>query len=91
MRARGERFTQRMYGLHGSLDGIALIVGVERVQKLALFANERELCRGRARVEAEEAVALIRRQVAARHDCRVVTGAEGFKVGFVFKERRQAL
>ena len=39
MRARGERFTQRMYGLHGSLDGIALIVGVERVQKLALFAN----------------------------------------------------
>ena len=39
MRARGERFTQRMYGLHGSLDGIALIVGVKRVQKLALFAN----------------------------------------------------
>jgi len=39
MRARGEMLAQRMYRLHGSLDGIALIVGVERVQKLALFAN----------------------------------------------------
>ena len=39
MRARGKMFAQRMYRLHGGLDGIALIVGVERVQKLALFAN----------------------------------------------------
>ena len=39
MRARGKMLAQRMYRLHGSLDGIALIVGVERVQKLALFAN----------------------------------------------------
>ena len=91
MRARGKRFAQRMYGLHGSLDGIALIVGVERVQKLALFANERELCRRRARVEAEKAVAIIRCKIAARHDRRMVTGAEGLEVGFVFKERRQAL
>ena len=39
MRARGKMLAQRMYRLHGGLDGIALIVGVERVQKLALFAN----------------------------------------------------
>ncbi len=91
MRARRQLPAQLAHGLHGGLDGIALIVRVERVQKLALFANERELCRCRARVKAEEAVSLIRREAAARHDRRAVTGAEGFKIGFVFKERRQAL
>ena len=90
-RARGQMLAQRADGLHSGLDGIALIVRVERVQQLALFAHERELRRGRARVEAEEAVALIGGKLAARHDRRVVTGAEGLEVGFVGKERREAL
>ena len=90
-RAHGHRLAQRMYRLHGSLDGIALIVRVERIEQLALRADERELRRGRACVEAEEAVALVGGEVAARHNCRVVARAEGFQISFVCKERRQAL
>ena len=90
-RARGQKPAQRADGLHSGLDGVALVVRIERPEKLALFAHERELRRGRARVEAEKAVAIIRCKIAARHDRRMVTGAEGLEVGFVFKERRQAL
>ena len=89
--ARGQKPAQRADGLHSGLDGVALVVRVERPEKLALFAHERELRRRRARVEAEEAVALIGGKLAARHDRRVVALAEGRKVGFVGKERREAL
>ena len=90
-RPMGQNLAQRVNRLHGGFDGVALVVRVERPQKLALFADQRELRRGRARVEAEEAIALIGCKLAARHDGLVMARAEGGKVGFILKERRQAL
>ena len=58
------------------LNGTALIVRVVRPQQLAAFADERELCRGRASVHTKEAAARIACQVSLLHHRPRVARAE---------------
>ena len=59
----GEVLFQILHGPHGGLDGAALVVGVEGIQKLPLAADQRQLCGGGAGVDAQKAVAGIALQL----------------------------
>ena len=53
-------FFQVSHGVHGGLDGAALVVGVIGIQKLPFTADQGNFCSGGAGVYAEKAVAGIR-------------------------------
>ena len=53
LRARRERVAQRADTALGGLDGVSAVAGVERIEQLAALADEGELRRGGARVDAE--------------------------------------
>ena len=64
--ADGHRLEQGMYRRKSSLEGSAMMVREERIEQLALRADERGLRCGRARVEAEKAGGVVGGEDAAR-------------------------
>ena len=87
LRARRERVAQRADTALGGLDGVSAVAGVERIEQLAALADEGELRRGGARVDAEEALAAVGREVTLGDGGAGVPRAERV-VGRPIREQR---
>ena len=89
--AGGQLFLQPGHGLHGGLDGVALIVGIEGEQQLAFGADEGHLGGGGAGVYPQEAVAPVVFQGLAFNNRLAMAGAEVPVLLLIGKEGRQAV
>ena len=87
LRARRERVAQRADTALGGLDGVSAVAGVERIEQLAALADKGELRRGGARVDAEEALAAVGREVTLGDGGAGVPRAERV-VGRPIREQR---
>ena len=64
-------------------NGIALIAPVEVIEKLAVFADHRQLGGGGAGVDAQKASAFVGSQIALAYNGLGVPGLEGVKIRLI--------
>ena len=77
-------------GADGGLDGGAVVARVERVQKLSVLADERELCGRGACVDAQEGLSAVGLQIPLLHLILVMARPERIVILFGGKERLHA-
>ena len=76
-------------GKLGGEDGVSLVVGVELIQKLPIFANQRQFGGGGACVNAQVAVAPVGFQICFFHHCLGMAAAESLIFLFFPEQRLQ--
>ena len=91
MRTFGHHFSKPLNGGDSGLDGVSLVGGIEREQKLPLRPDESQLCGGGAGINAEKAVAAVGSEIAFFDHGLAVPVTESAVILLAFKQRRQTL